>query len=100
MRSIRKRGVHRALKRGEPWAVVDANIAKLVNSLHDLYGKLYIGDPGELLGLSEWFPNKTIPIVYQEPFFGLDRTPPLVLRPNMKIPWLSRIKSWFQSLYT
>ena len=106
MRPIRKKGVHRAIKRGEPWALSEKAWSELSNKLvTDFYApamNAYLLTENKLLGLSNWLPQyttpvvhkkeHTIPIVYETPFFGLDRTPPPILRPNMKLTLWEKIR--------
>jgi len=101
-RSIRKRGYHRALKRGEAWAISRKTYEELVSDvLQQLYcPKLeeYIMTNNPLLGLSQWLPEEKyeVKIEYGTTYFGLDRT----TKTRFDLPpppslW-SRIKSWFR----
>jgi hypothetical protein len=95
-RSIRKRGHHRALKRGEPWAKLEASIKSISKQLCEDFYTTTIEGPSFLSGLSSWLPDtdpKIIPITYS----GLDRTAPTRFdRPPEKESLWSRIKSWFK----
>jgi hypothetical protein len=90
-RSIRKRGYHRALKRGETWAVCEKAYKEMVNDFcAQFYHDISIGDP--ILGVSAWLPETG------EDFFGTDRTVPLkypAIARKFPAIW-SRIKSWFR----
>lgn len=108
MRPVRKRGVYRAIKRGEPWALADKINRDLVNScVEDVYASIMKSNPLlQLYGLSAWLPQENTtnlnlkPPVIHEVFLGLDRTS-VPLRFSKEInsnkTWWSRIKSWFQS---
>lgn len=87
-RSIRKRGYHRALKRGEPWAVCEQAYKEMINGLWaDMYRDL-VREPNPFLGLSAWIPNTN-----SENFFSTDRT--IRLRYPSKPSLWSRIKKLF-----
>src|ERR1700679_470930 len=97
MRPIRKRGVHRAIKRGEPWALSEKAWSDLVNNvITDLYApamNAYLLTENKLLGLSNWLPTEpyNVKIECGTSFFGLDRTPPPILRSNMKLTLWEKI---------
>ncbi len=96
-RSIRKRGYHRALKRGEVWALSQKATFDMINNIIvDLYCPVYnayILTDNPLLGLSKWLPD---PIhAQQNVFFGTDRTSvPVRFLPRPSL-W-SRIKTFLK----
>lgn len=46
VRPIRKRGYHRAIKRGEPWALMDYQMKKCMKSLSEsIYQDLFKDNP-------------------------------------------------------
>lgn len=81
---IRKRGYHRALKRGDKWALSEKVIRDMINTYYSDLSGLNFTD--KLLGLSKWLPEPGTPI-----YFGLDRTA-LSLRHKVKVTLWERIK--------
>jgi hypothetical protein len=65
--SIRKRGYHRALKRGEAWALNKKAFDQCIIDMNtEMYAKL-VYEPNPFLGLSQWIPSAG------DNFFGTDR---------------------------
>lgn len=101
---IRKRGYHRALKRGEQWAVTKNAWGELLNKFcADFYApamSAYILTDTPFLkmqGLSQWLPSTPYKVeVEYGTYFGLDRTPvPIRFQTPPKISVWSRIKYLF-----
>lgn len=93
--SIRKRGYHRALKRGELWAVSQKATQDMINNvIVDLYCPVYnayVLTNNPLLGLSRWLPATDV-----KDFFGPRNIVPIRLSSSPKISLWSRIKSWLR----